>query len=270
MDSDVFKEDYFEDNHVVITGGSSGVGLGIARRFASKSADVSLIARDEGKLETASDELRDDFGAGSQYFSSDVRNYEDLEASIDSAVDEYGSIDVLVCAAAGNFPAAAAEMSSNAFKSVIDIDVMGTFNTCRASHKYMESSGSNIIAISAPQSVQPTPLQSHACTAKAGVDSLIRTLALEWSEDGIRANAIQPGPVKDTEGLKRLVPDEKTKEKLHDVLPTGRLVDKEEIGDLCLYLASSLAQSITGAVIPVDGGQMLIGSGGMAQIFDLG
>lgn len=261
MNEDIFADDIYEDQHVCITGGSGGVNFGIAERFADKGANLSLIARDQDNLDRSCQTLEEDYDAGAVGLSSDVRDYEALEAVIEDAVDEFGSIDVLVCGAAGNFPGGAAEMSANGFQSVVDIDLRGTFNACRAAYDHLTKPGASILAISAVNSDQPIPMQSHVCAAKAGIDAFIRTIAIEWSEDNIRANAIQPGPVKDTEGMERLAPDEDSKQRLADALPAGRLIDKKEIGDLALYLSSPVASGITGAVIPVDGGQMLIGSG---------
>jgi NAD(P)-dependent dehydrogenase (short-subunit alcohol dehydrogenase family) len=266
MSGNIFHDELFEDAHVHITGGSSGVGFGIAKRFAQKGANVSLVARDQEKLDRATRELTEEYDTEALGLSSDVREYERMQEVVDHAAESLGSIDVLVCGAAGNFPASADDMSSNAFTSVIGIDLNGTFNACRAAYEHLTKPGASIIAISAPQSEQPMPFQSHAGAAKAGVDNLMRNLALEWSDDGIRANAIQPGPVADTEGLERLTPGEEFKEKLADALPVGRFVEKEEIGDLCLFLSSPLAECITGAVIPIDCGQMLVGSGAMLEV----
>lgn len=261
MNEDIFAQDLFDDEHVCITGGSGGVNFGIAKRFADKGANLSLIARDQDDLDRSCRTLEDDYDAGAVGLSSDVRDYENLEGVIQDAVDEFGSIDVLVCGAAGNFPAGAAEMSASGFQSVVDIDLRGTFNACRAAYDHLTKPGANILAISAVNADQPIPMQSHVCAAKAGIDAFIRTIAIEWSEDDIRANAIQPGPVKDTEGMERLTPDPESKDRLAEALPAGRFVHKEEIGNLALYLSSPAASGITGAVIPVDGGQTLIGSG---------
>lgn len=261
----IFSDDLYEDNHVVITGGSSGVGLGIGERFAKKGADLSLIARDNDKLTEVQNTLEDQYGVSVRIFSCDVRDYDRLDDVIDSAVEALGAIDVLVCSAAGNFPAAASEMSENAFESVVAIDLLGTFNTCRVAHDRLNSEGASIIAISAPQSDQPMPLQSHAGAAKAGIDNLVRNLALEWSDNDIRVNAIRPGPVADTEGLERLTPDQETRESLSEALPVGRFVEKSEIGALCLYLASPLAECMTGSIITIDCGQTLLGSGALME-----
>ena len=257
--TDVFKDDILEGKHAVITGGSSGINFGIARRFAEKGADLTLIARTQETLDAASEELCDDFGVGAVGLSSDVRDYDTLESTIEEAVDEFGEIDILVCGAAGNFPAPAAGMSANGFKAVVDIDLGGTFNACRAAFQHMTTPGGRIVAISAPQSTVPMAMQSHVCAAKAGVDQLVRTLAIEWGPAGITVNAIQPGPVEGTEGMKRLTPDADSKQKLEDALPLGRFAEKEEIADMALYMVLPTGDYMTGAVVPVDGGQELVG-----------
>jgi NAD(P)-dependent dehydrogenase (short-subunit alcohol dehydrogenase family) len=154
-------------------------------------------------------------------------------------------------------------MSSNAFQSVVDIDLMGTFNACRASHEHFVESRSNIVAISATHSEEAIPFQSHACAAKAGIDSLVRTLSVEWSDDDIHVNAVQPGPIDETEGMERLTPNEEARDRLKESLPVGRLGTKEDVARLVLYLVSPAASFITGAVVPVDGGLKQVGSTSM-------
>jgi NAD(P)-dependent dehydrogenase (short-subunit alcohol dehydrogenase family) len=263
MDVDVFRDDLLTDQHVLITGGSRGIGFGVARRLAEKGAHLTLIARDPDRLDESRRQLEDEFDVPVLGQSSDVRDYDTLESTIGEAVDEFGPIHHLICGAAGNFPAAASEMSANAFRSVVDIDLNGTFNACRASYEHFADDDSTITAISATHSEEAIPFQSHACAAKAGVDSLVRTLSVEWGDDNIRVNAIQPGPIDETEGMKRLAPDEESRRQLADALPAGRLGTKEDVADLILYLVSPAASFVTGAVIPVDGGLKQVGTGSM-------
>ncbi len=260
MSREVFRDNILDDQHTLITGGSRGIGLGVARRLAEKGTNLTLIARSESDLKDSARQLEDDFNVKATGRSVDVRDYDTLDDTVDRAVDEYGPINHLICAAAGNFPAAAAEMSSNAFGSVIDIDLKGTFNTCRSTHEYFVKDGATITAISATHSEESIPFQSHACAAKAGIDSLVRTLSVEWADDGIRVNAVQPGPIDETEGMKRLAPDKETRKDLTDGLPADRLGQKRDVADLILYLISPAASFITGAVIPVDGGLKQIGT----------
>lgn len=259
--TDIFKAGLLEGSHAVITGGSSGINYAIARRFAEHGANLTLIARTQEKLDRAAGELEEDFGVDALGLSSDVRDYDSMEQVIGQGVEAFGEIDILLCGAAGNFPAPAAGMSANGFKSVVDIDLNGTFNACRAAFQHIKKPGGSVIAISAVQSKLPMAMQSHVCAAKAGIDQLIKTLAIEWSSAGVRANAISPGPVADTEGMKRLTPDEDAEKALTDTIPAGRYARKDEIADLALYLSLPPADYITGAVIDIDGGQTLVGSG---------
>ena len=151
-------------------------------------------------------------------------------------------------------------MSANGFKAVIDIDLLGTFNTCRAAYEHLKKPGASIINISATQAFVPMAMQAHVCAAKAGVDMVTRTLALEWGGKGIRVNSIAPGAVDDTEGMKRLAPNEKARAFVTRMIPLGRFAEKGEIADLALFLCSDSARFITGTVMVCDGGQSL-GSG---------
>jgi NAD(P)-dependent dehydrogenase (short-subunit alcohol dehydrogenase family) len=166
---------------------------------------------------------------------------------------------VLVSGAAGNFVSPALNMSPNGFKTVIDIDLLGTFNVLRQAHQYLRRPGASVISISAPQSFNPTIYQAHVCAAKAGVDMLTRVLAIEWGADGIRVNSIVPGPIGDTEGVRRLAPTEDARNEMAASIPLGRMGTRQEVADMAMVLSSSLASYVTGAVIPVDGGSSLLG-----------
>jgi NAD(P)-dependent dehydrogenase (short-subunit alcohol dehydrogenase family) len=152
-------------------------------------------------------------------------------------------------------------MSPNAFKSVIDIDLLGTFNACRLGFEHFRKPGASVINISATQAFAPAALQAHVCAAKAGVDMVTRVLAMEWGPLGVRVNSICPGPIDDTEGMRRIAPDEKSKAKITDGIPLRRYGKKEEIASLALFLCTPLATYITGAVLVCDGGMSLAGMG---------
>ncbi len=147
-----------------------------------------------------------------------------------------------------------------AFKAVIDIDLLGTFNTCRAAYAHLRKPGATIISISASHASMPIANQSHVCAAKAGVDLLTRTLAVEWGPAGIRANCITPGPTDDTEGMRRLAPTAEIRRKVEGAVPLRRFGTKDELADLALFLCSDAAAYITGAVYVCDGGQSLVRS----------
>src|ERR1700738_1680524 len=145
-------------------------------------------------------------------------------------------------------------MSANGFKSVIDIDLLGTFNTCRAAYEHLKKPGASIISISANHAHTPIAYQSHVCAAKAGVDLLTRTLAIEWGSVGIRANCITPGPTADTEGMRRLAPTEEARKRVVRSIPLQRYGTKDELADLALFLCTDAAAYITGAIYVCDGG----------------
>jgi NAD(P)-dependent dehydrogenase (short-subunit alcohol dehydrogenase family) len=258
--AEVFGQKILEGKSAVITGGGSGINLAIAKRFAQQGAKVALIGRTKEKLDAACAEIRSAGGAASGH-PADVRDYEAVAAAIKDARDAHGEIDLVVCGAAGNFPAPALGMSANGFKSVIDIDLLGTFNTCRAAFEHLRRPGASVINISAMQAFTPMPMQAHVCAAKAGVDMLTKCLAIEWGPQGVRINSIAPGAVDDTEGMRRLAPTPEIRKQFTQSVPLQRFATKDEIADLAVFLSSDAARFITGAVLVCDGGQSLAGLG---------
>ena len=254
--SSVFRERQMEGKVVLVTGGGSGINLAIAERFAEHGAKVGLVGRTQEKLDNAATGIAAHGGIAAG-FAADVRNYDALAAAITATREKFGEIDVVVCGAAGNFPAPALSMSANAFKSVVDIDLLGTFNTCRAAFEHLRRPGASIVNISATQAFVPMPLQAHVCAAKAGVDMLTRTLALEWGPQGVRVNSVAPGAVDDTEGMRRLAPTDRARESFMETIPLRRFAKKSEIADLAFFLCSDAAQFITGTIMVCDGGQSL-------------
>ena len=174
---------------------------------------------------------------------------------------EFGTIDVLIAGAAGNFPAPVLGMSANGFKAVIDIDLLGTFNVCRAAHQFLTKPGASVIAISAGQADTPMAYQAHVCAAKAGVNLLIQSLALEWGPDGIRLNCIAPGPTEDTEGMRRLAPTDEHRAKVLSRVPLGRYGTKDELADLALFLSTPASSYISGSILRCDGASGIAGRG---------
>lgn len=253
--------DLFRGSAVFVTGGGSGINLGIARSFAALGADLALCGRTAERLEAARGEL-EALGARVATTVADVRDPDALVAALATAREQLGPVSVLVCGAAGNFPCPADELSPNGFKSVVDIDLLGSFNACRAALPQLQETRGSILFISAGQATEPYFAQAHVCAAKAGVDQLMRTLALEWGRFGIRCNSIVPGPIEGTEGMRRLVPDsERVHERLRSAIPLGVYGSVDDIGAAAVFLASPLAAYVTGTVLVVDGGQNLAGSG---------
>jgi len=237
---------------VFVSGGTSGINLGVALGFARAGAGVFVISRNPAKVAAAVAQLQ---AAGAQAggVSADVRNMEAVKAAFAACAGEFGPIDVLVSGAAGNFPARALDISSNGFRAVMEIDVLGTHHVMTAAYPHLNKPGASIINISAPQSLIAMTGQEHVCAAKAGVDMITRTLALEWGKDGIRVNSVIPGPIAGTEGMARLAPGPEATARLEKVVPLGRLGTPGDIADMCLFLGSDMASYVSGAIIPVDG-----------------
>jgi len=249
----------FDGKHVFVAGGSSGINLGIAIGFAAAGAHVSILSRNQDKIDAALATLRDAGDPSPRGFAVDVRNADDVEAALAAAHAERGPIDVLVSGAAGNFPALAKDLSPNGFKAVVDIDLIGSFNVLRAAFERLRQPGASVINISAPQALHPMPAQIHVCAAKAGVDMLTRVLAIEWGPLGIRVNSIVPGPIADTEGMRRLAPTPEALAAVAATVPLARLGDVADIAAAALALSSPDSAYITGAIVPVDGGWSLGG-----------
>jgi NAD(P)-dependent dehydrogenase (short-subunit alcohol dehydrogenase family) len=255
----IFREHLLQNKTAFVTGGGSGINLRIAERFAEHGAKVCLMGRTQAKLDAAAGGITSK-GGTAMGISGDVRDYEAVAAALAKTRALWGEIDILLCGAAGNFPAAVMGMSANGFKAVIDIDLLGTFNTCRAAFEHLRKPGASIVSISATHAFTPVPMQSHVCAAKAGIDIFSKTLAVEWAPSGIRVNVVTPGPVDDTEGMRRLAPTPEIREKVMASVPLRRFATKDEIADLALFLCSDAAAYITGAICVCDGGQSLLGA----------
>lgn len=252
----IFRDDLLAGKVAFVTGGGSGIGQRMAERFAEHGAKVMLAGRKQEKLDAAAGTISAAGGTAGTA-ALDVREYPALEAALKRTRDQFGEIDILVCGAAGNFPAPVIGMSANAFKAVIDIDLLGTFNTCRAAYEHLKKPGASVLAISANHATTAISYQAHVCAGKAGVELLIKTLALEWGPSGVRANCITPGPTADTEGMRRLAPTEEIQNRVKANVPLRRYGTKDELADVALFLCSEAAAYVTGSVYLCDGGTSL-------------
>ena len=258
LSTQCFAPGLFKGKTVFVTGGGSGINLGIAKNFAALGANVGICGRTQAKLDAAAGELRA-LGARVCAVAADVRDMNALAAALERSRSELGPLDVLVCGAAGNFLVQADKLSANGFKTVIDIDLLGSFNASRAAFEQLRETKGLILFISAGMALVPHAYQVHVGAAKAGIDMMMRNLALEWGAHGIRANSIVPGPIEGTEGMKRLSSPEALRAAIEQI-PMHRLGTVDDIGQTALFLASPLASYITGCVLVCDGGSHLSGS----------
>jgi NAD(P)-dependent dehydrogenase (short-subunit alcohol dehydrogenase family) len=260
--AEYLPRDLFKRKTVFVTGGGSGINLGIAHNFASLGAHLAICGRTQEKLDRAAPELAKlnaHTGGKVLAVAADVRDPTALAAAFARTQREIGPIDVLVAGAAGNFLCPAEALSPNGFKAVIDIDLLGAFHAAREAFAQLKATRGCIIFISAGQAFVPQAYQVHVGAAKAGIDNLMKNLALEWGRHGIRANSIVPGPIEGTEGMRRLsTPEHDARYK--QTIPLRRYGQTDDIGQAAVFLASPLAAFVTGTVLCVDGGSNLVGS----------
>lgn len=255
------KSDFdFTGCNVFVAGGTSGINLGVAKAFAARGARVAVASRNPEKVEAAAAEVGSAAGPGLGYVF-DVRDHVKVSEAFDAFAAEVGQIDAVISGAAGNFPAMATNISPNGFKSVMDIDVLGTFHVMKAAYPHMRRPGGSLINISAPQGQVPMAMQTHVCAAKAGVDMITRCLAVEWGPEGLRVNAVIPGAIADTEGMRRLAPTEAAMKAVAQKVPARRLGTPDDVAGSCLFLCSDAAAYVNGAIFAADGGLLQARSG---------
>ena len=259
VERDILPNDLFSGKTIFVTGGGSGINLGIARAFAGLGANIGICGRSQERLDAAATGLRE-LGAKVSATSADVRVPEQLQSAMNASRDTIGDIDVLVCGAAGNFLVQGENLSFNGFKTVIDIDLVGSFNASRIAFEQLKRTRGSIIFITAPMAHVPHAYQAHVGPAKAGVEMLMKNLALEWGPYGIRSNSIIPGFIEDTEGMRRISSEADSANFIENI-PLRRMGMTQEIGQAAAFLSSPLASYITGTSLWVDGGQALSGSG---------
>ena len=254
----IFADNILQGKVAFVTGGATGITGGVARAFVEAGAKIAITSRKIENLEAMKQTIQ---AIGGECFTvvADVRDFEAVENAIAKTVEHYGKIDIVVNGAAGNFLCKAEDLSPNGFGTVVDIDTKGTFNVCRAAFEELKKSCGQILNISATLHYLATPMQIHVSAAKAGVDAITRNLSVEWGRHGIRINGIAPGPIEDTEGMKRLLLPE-LKDKLTKKIPLQRFGRIADIENAALFLTSDAASYINGVTLVVDGGQWLLGT----------
>lgn len=253
----MFTPDTLAGKKILVTGGGSGLGLGIAKGFAALGAAVVLCGRTEEKLEKANES----FPAGSvvQTISCDVRDPD----AVEKMFEEHWPLDGLVNNAAGNFYACSEDLTPNGFKTVVDIVLHGTF---LCSHQFgsralKEKRPGNIVNIVTTYAHTGSMFVLPSACAKAGVLTMTKSLGVEWAPYGVRVNAIAPGPIPTEGAWKRLIPSEELEKKLEHSIPMRRFGTQEELSNLASFLMSDLSSYITAECVALDGGEGLQGSG---------
>jgi len=270
----VFRDGLLEGQVAIVTGGGTGIGFGVASLLASLGAHVVLASRKPEHLEPAVEQFRKAGGKASAV-AVDVRDPERVKAMVEQVTSEHGRIDLLVNNAAGNFYAPSESLSPNAWKSVVEIDLYGTFFCAQAVMPAMKAQGGGrIVSISMTLHYRGWPQMAHATAAKAGVDALTRTLAVEWAPHGIRVNAVAPGPIP-TEGVRKAftppeqsgIPDvfaaadQAMAKWAQKAIPLKRWGTPHDIANMVAFLASPAGDWITGSIFVVDGGEWLSKAG---------
>jgi NAD(P)-dependent dehydrogenase (short-subunit alcohol dehydrogenase family) len=237
-----------------VTGGATGIGKEICRVLGRHGARVAIASRRQDVLDAAAVELRAD-GIDVHVDTCDVRDAAAVTRVVNGIIDAFGRLDIVVNNAAGNFPAPITNISPNGFKAVVDIDLLGTYNVSKAAFgAWLGAHGGNVVNISAPFELKGAGLQAHVAAAKAGVDSFTRTSAVEWGPYGIRVNAVAPGMIGDTEGVRRFAAaNPRVDGDARPRNPVGLVGHGTDIAYMVLYLCTPAARFVSGQVIAVDG-----------------
>ncbi len=249
----VFRDDILTDRVALVTGGATGLGKEIARTLGQHGARVCIASRKQDNLEAACNELQSE-GLDCMWVMADIRESDQVEHVVSEIMKRHGRLDIVINNAAGNFPASIHGISYNGFKAIVDIDLRGTYNVTKAAFEAsLKKNGGHIVNISAPFQNLGVSLQAHVAAAKAGVDSLTRTCAVEFGPYGIRVNAVAPGAMADTEGMARFA-DAQKQVAGGGGNPLGCIGSKRDIANAVLFLLSDAGSYITGQVFAVDGG----------------
>ena len=259
----MFKNDLLKDKTIIVTGGGTGLGKAMASRFGELGANLVLTSRRQEVLDEAAKEINDTTGAEILTVSADIRQGDQVKDVVDKTTARFTKIDGLINNAAGNFISPTENLSENAFRTIVDIVLVGTFNfTQAAGEKMKESDGGTILNIVTTYAWTGSGYVVPSACAKAGVLAMTRSLAVEWAKHGIRTNAIAPGPFPTEGAWKRLVPPGMNIEKkMINRVPLKRFGAHHELANLASYLMADESAYINGEVVTMDGGEWLKGAG---------
>ncbi len=261
----MLRDDALKGKTIVVTGGGSGLGMAMTRYFLELGAQVVITSRNLEKLQQTARELEEKTGGSCLPVQCDVRHYEQVEAMLQKTLETFGSVDVLLNNAAGNFISPTERLSANAFDTIIDIVLKGSKNCTLAFGKHWidtQKKNKVILNIVTTYAWTGSAYVVPSATAKAGVLAMTRSLAVEWAKYGIRSNAIAPGPFPTKGAWDRLLPgDLKEKFDLSKKVPLQRVGEHQELANLAAYLVSDFSAYVNGEVITLDGGEWLKGAG---------
>jgi len=246
----VFKKDIFKNKVLFCTGGGSGICRVMTEAVMRHGANATIVGRNEERLTKAAQELAAVSGSTCFAVKADVRDPKQVQTAVQRTIEKYGRIDFVINGAAGNFLAPISGLSENGFRTVIEIDTLGTYNTIKATLPHVRATKGSYIHVSATLHYRGTPYQVHVSAAKAAVDATSAVLAVEEGPRGVRSNVIAPGPIGGTEGMDRLIP--KGREDSWSV-PTGRKGESRDIANAAVFLFSDAASFISGQILVVDG-----------------
>jgi NAD(P)-dependent dehydrogenase (short-subunit alcohol dehydrogenase family) len=254
----MFLKDSLKDKRILVTGGGSGLGLAMGLRFAELGAAVAICGRSETRLAAAEQELKKHGGLVRSY-PVDVRDAQAVAELFTKVDQDFGGVTSLVNNAAGNFYCAAEDLSPNAFKTVVDIVLHGTFNcTMEFGRRCIaEQRPGAVLSIVTTYTETGSAFVLPSACAKAGVYALTNSLAYEWAPYKIRLNSIAPGPFPTEGAWKRLVPDPTLEDSMRAMNPMGRFGEPEELANLATFLLSDAAGFINGECVTIDGGERL-------------
>lgn len=250
-----FAENTMAGKTALVTGGATGIGAAIVRLLGKLGARVAITSRKEENLKAAVQEFAEKDGIDVIYRVGDVRDADGIKAVIADIATELGGLDILVCNAAGNFICPTEELSSNGWRTVIDIDLNGTFNCCQAALPFLKKAtrGGRIVAISTTHADSGWPTAAHAGAAKAGIQNLMKSLSAEWGKYGVRANWVSPGPIEGTEGVDRLIIAQGKAAEVLERIPLGTFGQGEDIANAVVFLSSDMGAYVSGTELVVDG-----------------